>query len=607
MVPPPGYSYDTDIFAKASRNWGRVDQVLPTTVGNGYGSNNRDASQAIRCIAGPGESPEEPLISYSSAFVSSYCILHPGQITLRVGTSAAPSDNATYEFEGSSRVLFIRESTTPDCLTAPATVSQPINPYGKTEIVYNVAPSDLGKYLCFAQGFSVKVTEPSIGGIDEVFGYRIRGSWTVFTVADMAADARPINVRATAGNGRVTLNWTIANASALPNLKFIAMSTPSSRTCEATAATTCTVTGLTNGTPYTFTVSASVGLVGLRSDRTAAVTPTAGGAAASQSASAPPPLVVNASTLRAAVPTVEPMRGNTVEPLGTVRVTTMTTGSPAVNETVRTRTLVACLTGERGDPCRGAVRTIQLQPTIAPQSTVVWIPRNAGGKFLRIWQNITTSLGPIVARPSYTYVRNTDLQNANANAAAADAGLPAGADVGVLQAAPAEAAPAAPADAGAAGGGTADANAGGAAAAAPAADSAAAPGSEAEAAARAAGVDLAVSPIVDAAGQGTGASSALSMQLAASSAVNRGRVISIKAVIAPKTTAGRVRIALVRVTPRGKFVSTKALYAPVKGGTARKRWRIPRTFTPAQFTLVTTFEPTAGGPGMTRTAPVTIG
>ncbi len=608
FVPPPGYSYDTDTFSKASRNWGRVDQVLPTVVGNGYGTNNRDAAQAIRCIPGPGESPEEPLISYSAAFVNSYCILHPGQITLRVGTTAAPSDNATYEFEGSTRLLFIRKSTTPDCLTAPTTVMQPIEPYRKTEVVYNVGPTDVNKYLCFAQGFSVEVTEPSIGGIDEVFGYHMRGSWTIYKVADMAADARPINVRATPGNGRVTLNWEIANPNALTNLKFIAASTPSDRTCQATAATACTITGLTNGTPYTFIVYASVGLVGLRSDRSAAVVPAAGGAAASPAASQPAPLIVNASSLRAAVPSVEPVRGNTVEPLTTVRVTTVTTGTPANGETVRTRTLVVCLTGERGDPCRGASRTIQLEPNIAAQSTIVWIPRNAGGKFLRIWQNISTSLGPLVARPAYTYVRNTALQNANVDAAAADAGLPAGADAGVIQEAPAAAAPA-----GAAAGNAEQAQAGAGAAAAPAAEpaaasgDAAATGSEAEAAARAAGVDLANSPVADAAGQGTGAAAALTMQLAASSKVNRGRAISMKAVITPKASAGRVRIALVRVTPRGKYVSTKALYAPMKAGTASKRWRIPRSFTPAQFTLVATFEPANGGPGITRTAPVTIG
>jgi hypothetical protein len=97
------------------------------------------------------------------------------------------------------------------------------------------------------------------------------------------------------------------------------------------------------------------------------------------------------------------------------------------------------------------------------------------------------------------------------------------------------------------------------------------------------------------------------MQLAASSKVNRGRFISLKAVVSPKATGGRVRIALVRVTPKGKYVSSKAIYAPVVKGVATKRWRIPTSYTPSAFTLVASYEPKGGGVGATRTVPVTIG
>ena len=98
-----------------------------------------------------------------------------------------------------------------------------------------------------------------------------------------------------------------------------------------------------------------------------------------------------------------------------------------------------------------------------------------------------------------------------------------------------------------------------------------------------------------------------SMQLAASSKVNRGRFITMKAIVSPKATGGRVRIALVRMTPKGKYVSSKSIYAPVVKGVATKRWRIPTSYTPSAFTLVVSYEPKGGGTGATTTAPVTIG
>lgn len=151
---------------------------------------------------------------------------------------------------------------------------------------------------------------------------------------------------------------------------------------------------------------------------------------------------------------------------------------------------------------------------------------------------------------------------------------------------------------------------------APAAAESAANGANAEAGADSnearlatgAGVDLGVAPLANASGQGTGASAELSMQLAASAKVNRGRYISMKALIGPKSSTGKVRIALVRSNAKGKVISSKAIYAPVRQGVAIKRWRIPRTYTPAEFTLVATYVPTKpGAPGITRTAPVSIG
>ena len=253
--------------------------------------------------------------------------------------------------------------------------------------------------------------------------------------------------------------------------------------------------------------------------------------------------------------------------------------------------------------------------SIGRKLSFLWIPRNAGGKFIRTWFTIRVGTTLYTSGESYTYVRNVAAQNGQVAGAAAEAGVPAGADPGLLQAVPQNDAAAGAADAAAPAAGAGDpAESAPPAAADPAGTAAADSGAAAAAsttgqgadAARAAGIDLSTSPVADANGQGTGASAGLSMQLAASAKVNRGRFITMKAALAPKSAQGRVRIALVRTNAKGAYISSKSIYAPVKKGIASKRWRIPRTYAPATFTLVVSYEPKAGGAGITRTAPVVI-
>lgn len=82
----------------------------------------------------------------------------------------------------------------------------------------------------------------------------------------------------TAGNAQVTLSWTTPSSTGgSPITSYTVTATPGAETCNTTTATTCTVTGLTNGTAYTFTVTATnVEGVGVSSAPSAAVTPANG-------------------------------------------------------------------------------------------------------------------------------------------------------------------------------------------------------------------------------------------------------------------------------------------------------------------------------------------
>jgi hypothetical protein len=141
-------------------------------------------------------------------------------------------------------------------LNADGTLDTSFNP-NANNVVWSVAVQGDGKVLV-GGGFG------AVGGVARNYVARLLGT---------TPQVAPQGVRATAGQEQATVSWTAVTGQIS---SYTATASPGGRTCTTTTSTSCTVTGLTAGTAYTFTVSAANEFgSGPASSPSNAVTPTA--------------------------------------------------------------------------------------------------------------------------------------------------------------------------------------------------------------------------------------------------------------------------------------------------------------------------------------------
>jgi FtsP/CotA-like multicopper oxidase with cupredoxin domain len=127
-----------------------------------------------------------------------------------------------------------------------------------------VAYAQIGTALANQTGFIDTTAQAGASYTYTVTAYNAAGDSPSNEVVGSLAPTLPgppIAVTASAGNGQAAVSWTApaADGQAPPISGYTVTSTPGGFTCNTSGALTCPVSGLANGTPYTFSVTATNG------------------------------------------------------------------------------------------------------------------------------------------------------------------------------------------------------------------------------------------------------------------------------------------------------------------------------------------------------------
>ncbi len=171
------------------------------------------------------------VVAFSWAVVAQPTVTSPGNQTVTASstvsfglTTTCPNGPCTYAINN-----------------APGTFS-----VSSTGVVSGTFTSTPGTYT----GVTVTVTD-SAGAT---------ASTAAFTITVIGVPNAPTNVNDVDGDGQLLVSWTAPANNGSTITGYTVTLSPNDGTCSTTGATSCTITGLTNGTVYTVTVTATNGV-----------------------------------------------------------------------------------------------------------------------------------------------------------------------------------------------------------------------------------------------------------------------------------------------------------------------------------------------------------